>query len=212
MKISRIIPQTFDQSPYRNLLNKKMNSEISEGEFDFEVSSGAYSCREEYRYLELPDMPADLREFREKWKHKYGSAKDKLRERIMSSRIVKTFMDEYYGLVAKNMANAYWLEHHTIVQLSNLAYPIAEGFRAIYLDYPKDIRYVDDSVVWVKKSGSWWSKQVDEYRGRIGYGDDEGSGSSEIEGAGGGVQPAVRQDDGEGQADSEPSVSEAVPF
>ncbi len=208
MKISTVLPQVFDSSPFMNTLNRRFKNEITEAEFDHEIACGAYGSMEELKYQHLPDKPADLREFIE---HKRGAAKDKLRIRIMSSQSVIQFMDEYYGKVVANKTNAYWLENYIIIFLVNMNYPFAEGMRNIYLGYPGDLRYLDGMVVWRKKAGSWWSKQTDEYRRRV-YGHNEGSGVEQAQGAGGELQPGAGPDEGSGEDQQHSSVSEAVPF
>lgn len=167
MKIGSVLPKVLDNSPYMNLFNKRMRNQISQLDFDYELACAAYSDRETYRFKHLPEMPTDLREFVEKWKFKVGSQKEKLRERVMSTKAVKMFMDQYYGLVAENKGNAYWLEYWITVLLVKGDFIFAEGLREIYLGYPKDMRYIDGMVVWRKRSGKEWENAMAEYRREI---------------------------------------------
>lgn len=210
MKVASVLPKIVDSSPYVNLLNQRLKGQITKAEFDHEIACGAYGFKDDLYYQELPDKPADLREFIDKWKYKSGVAKDKLRTRIMSSKAVVQFMDEYYGKIAQNKAHSYWLEQYIVIFLVNLNYPFVEGLRGIYLRYPSEMRYIDGMVVWRKKAGSWWSQQVDEYRRSYGF--DEGSGSEQAQGTGGELQPGAGQDEGPVEDQQHSGVSEAVPF
>lgn len=218
MKAGDTIQHVFDNSPYKALLDRRLKNQITQAEFDYELACGAYSGREEYKFEEFPDMPPDLREFIAVWRKKSGAAKEKLRERILKQRDVQFFLDEYQRLLCVNKGRAYWLEEWIVIHLVNMNYQFADGLRQVYLSYPRDMRLIDGTCVWRKRGGSDWSKAVDEYRREHGSsqhgfrgGSPEGqSGEAGLEAVG--VRSEAGQDEGQGKADADGGVSEAVPF
>lgn len=159
------------------ILQKKLKGEITQAEFDYQLACGTASKdeRDGMIFDSFPLMPPDLTEFISKWSKKFGAQKDKLQQRLYAEPEIRKFFDTYYTLINSNKSNALSLETSIVVLLANGENELADMLHKIYDTYPKWLQYLDSArtIIWKKKSGSWWGLAVNKYKKEVDFGSEK---------------------------------------